>query len=99
MTRHYISVILYSKLTFYNGSAKIAKNRNNGADRKENSKAEPMYGISCNHSKNKRKQAAKQSIAQNAGLEDPATRLVFLTEIHDTRFDAFGVLRPLDAAH
>jgi hypothetical protein len=43
--------------------------------------------------------ADAQSIAQNTGLEDPATRLVFLTEVHDTRFDAFGVLRPLDAAH
>ena len=40
-----------------------------------------------------------QTIAQETGLEDPATRLVFLTEIHDTRFDEFGVLRPLDAAH
>ena len=43
--------------------------------------------------------ADAQSIAQNSGLEDPAARLVFLTEIHDTRFDEFGVLRPLDAAH
>ena len=43
--------------------------------------------------------ADAQTIAQKTGLEDPTTRLVFLTEIHDTRFDEFGVLRPLDAAH
>lgn len=43
--------------------------------------------------------ADAQSIAQETGLEDPTTRLVFLTENHDTRFDEFGVLRPLDAAH
>ena len=43
--------------------------------------------------------AEAQSIAEQTGLEDPAARLVFLTEIHDTRFDAFSVLRPLDAAH
>lgn len=43
--------------------------------------------------------ADAQSIALDSGLEDPTTRLVFLTEVHDTRFDAFGVLRPLDAAH
>ena len=38
-------------------------------------------------------------LAQQSGLADPAARLVFLTEIHDTRFDAYSVLRPLDAAH
>lgn len=38
-------------------------------------------------------------IAQQTGLEDTAVKLVFLTENHDTRFDAYGVLRPLDAAH
>lgn len=43
--------------------------------------------------------AQAESIAQQTGLSDPATRLVFLTEIHDTRFDAYCVLRPLDAAH
>ena len=43
--------------------------------------------------------AQAESIAQQTGLEDPTTRLVFLTEIHDTRFDAYCVLRPLDAAH
>lgn len=40
-----------------------------------------------------------QGIALESGFEDPVARLVFLTEIHDTRFDAFSVLRPLDAAH
>jgi len=40
-----------------------------------------------------------QSLAIESGLENPQTGLVFLTEVHDTRFDEFGVLRPLDAAH
>ncbi len=39
------------------------------------------------------------NIAQQTGLEDPSARLVFLTEIHDTRFDDYCVLRPLEAAH
>ena len=43
--------------------------------------------------------AEAQSLALQSGLEEPATQLVFLTEIHDTRFDEFSVLRPLDAAH
>ena len=38
-------------------------------------------------------------LAQQTGLTDPNIRVVFLTEIHDTRFDEFSVLRPLDAAH
>lgn len=38
-------------------------------------------------------------LAQETGLEDPRVRLVFLTQNHDTRFDEYGVLRPLDAAH
>ena len=63
---------------------------------------EPGFGLPEGRTRLYVKEASAadaQSIAQNAGLEDPATRLVFLTEIHDTRFDAFGVLRPLDAAH
>ena len=40
-----------------------------------------------------------QSLAIESGLEDPQAKLVFLTEVHDTRFDEFSVLRPLDAAH
>ena len=39
------------------------------------------------------------NLAQQTGLENPDVRLVFLTENHDTRFEAFGVLRPLAAAH
>lgn len=37
-------------------------------------------------------------LAQQTGLEDPQIRVVFLTQIHDTRFDEYGVLRPLDTA-
>lgn len=40
-----------------------------------------------------------QTVAQQTGLADPVTRLVFLTENHDTRFDAYSVLRPIMAAH
>ena len=40
-----------------------------------------------------------EMMAQQSGLADPAAKLVFLTEVHDTRFDAYSVLRPLDAAH
>lgn len=43
--------------------------------------------------------ADAQTIALNSGLEDPSIRLVFLTELHDTRFDDYSVLRPLSAAH
>lgn len=43
--------------------------------------------------------AEAAGIAQQTGLADPAIRLVFLTEVHDTRFDAYSVLRPLSAAH
>lgn len=43
--------------------------------------------------------AQVDSIALQTGLADPAIRLVFLTEIHDTRFNTYSVLRPLDAAH
>lgn len=39
------------------------------------------------------------SIAQESGLADPTVFLVFITEFHDTRFDAYSVLRPLSAAH
>ena len=30
-------------------------------------------------------------------LADPAIHLVFLTEFHDTRYDTYGVLRPITA--
>ena len=38
-------------------------------------------------------------VAQQSGVEETETRLVFLTEVHDTRFDVYSVLRPLSAAH
>lgn len=37
-------------------------------------------------------------VAEQAGVADPLINLVFLTENHDTRFDAYSVLRPLDSA-
>lgn len=37
--------------------------------------------------------------AQQSGITDTDIRLVFLTDVHDTRFDVFSVLRPLSAAH
>lgn len=43
--------------------------------------------------------AEVQTVAQQTGLEDTVTRLVFLTENHDTRFDAYSVMRPISAAH
>ena len=39
------------------------------------------------------------SLAAESGIENTAAQLVFLTEFHDTRFDTYSVLRPLDAAH
>lgn len=39
------------------------------------------------------------TIAENSGIADPSIHLVFLTEVHDTRFDSYCVLRPLEAAH
>lgn len=36
-----------------------------------------------------------QSTADQMGLEDPKTGLVFLTETNDTRFDEYSVLRPI----
>lgn len=38
-------------------------------------------------------------IAKKTGLENPAISLVFLTDNHDTRFESYSVLRPLEAAH
>lgn len=35
------------------------------------------------------------SLAAQTGLADPAVKLVFLTDLMDTRFDSYGVLRPL----
>lgn len=39
------------------------------------------------------------AFAQNCGLPDTAVNLVFLTELHDTRFDVYSVMRPLSGAH
>ena len=39
------------------------------------------------------------SVAESTGLADTAVNLVFLTEVHDTRFDIYSVLRPLSTAH
>ena len=36
------------------------------------------------------------TIAAQALVSDPAKQVVFLTESHDTRYEEFGVLRPLD---
>ena len=38
------------------------------------------------------------ALAQESGISDPSIYLVFLTELRDTRFDAFSVLRPLSDA-
>ena len=37
-------------------------------------------------------------IATNSGVTDPAINLVFLTEFHDTRFNEYSVLRPIESA-
>lgn len=42
--------------------------------------------------------AGAAGAAAQFGFEDPSVRVVFLTDIHDTRFDAYSVLRPLSDA-
>lgn len=37
--------------------------------------------------------------AANSGVADTLINLVFLTELHDTRFNAYSVMRPLSGAH
>lgn len=37
------------------------------------------------------------SVVSEAGVTDPQVRMVFLTELKDTRFDQYGVLRPLES--
>lgn len=39
-----------------------------------------------------------QTIAENSGVTDPVTDLVFITDLYDTRFDEYSVLRPLSFA-
>lgn len=43
--------------------------------------------------------ANADTVAQSTGIENTALQLVFLTQVHDTRFDKYSVLRPLEAAH
>ncbi len=38
-------------------------------------------------------------MAAQAGFSDPKLHVVFLTEVGDTRYDAYCVLRPIDSAH
>ncbi len=42
---------------------------------------------------------AIETFVEKVPLEDPHIRVVFLTQVHDTRYDKYGVLRPLSAAH
>ena len=39
--------------------------------------------------------ASAASIVAGYGMEDPATGAVFITESHDTRYEEYGVLRPI----
>ena len=50
-----------------------------------------MYktGVDANEAKN---------IAETSGVSDVLTRLVFVTDLYDTRFDEYSVLRPLSFA-
>ena len=43
--------------------------------------------------------AEVETIAQQAVLADPLAQLVFSTENHDTRFNAYSVMRPISSAH
>ena len=43
--------------------------------------------------------AMAAALAAGTGLEKPEIYVVFITELHDTRFNEFSVLRPLSAAH
>ena len=42
--------------------------------------------------------AEAAGVALQTGIEDTAVNLVFFTDVHDTRFDVYSVLRPLSAA-
>lgn len=39
-----------------------------------------------------------KTLSEEAALTDPAVKLVFITDLNDTRFDDYGVLRPLNTA-
>ncbi len=43
--------------------------------------------------------ADADTVAAGAGLADPVTQVVFLTDTSDTRYEVFSVMRPLDTAH
>ena len=43
--------------------------------------------------------AQAAAAAQSSGVSDTAVKLVFLTELHDTRFNVYSVLRPLSGAN
>ena len=45
-----------------------------------------------------RNAAEAKALAQMTGLEDTAAKLVFLTDVNDTRFDDYGALRPITSA-
>lgn len=40
-----------------------------------------------------------RKVADESGLEDPLTYLIFVTEANDTRFDNYSVIRPITSAH
>ena len=40
-----------------------------------------------------------ESVAQQAQTDDPYIHLLFLTDVNDTRFNKYSVLRPLNTAH
>lgn len=42
--------------------------------------------------------AQAAAAAQTSGVSDTAVKLVFLTELHDTRFNVYSVLRPISGA-
>ena len=39
-----------------------------------------------------------KSLAEQTALADPTVKLVFITDLNDTRFDDYSVMRPLDTA-
>ena len=43
--------------------------------------------------------AQAKTLAEGTALAEPEIYVVFITELHDTRFDDYGVLRPLSGAH
>ena len=36
-----------------------------------------------------------KALAEELMLEDPTVKMAFITDLKDTRFDAYGVLRPI----